>query len=201
MDDAKSKLRKIFKERRAALTEQEVAERSLQINQNFITNLLPEIYPGNSSKNSNKIFSLYLPSYNEVSTDLIAEYFRKNQIRFSYPQIIQKDQPLDFVLAQENQALAPNKFFPKILEPIVGKKVFPDFIILPLLAFDADLSRLGMGGGFFDRTLEFLKKQNSEIITIALAYEFQRAGEIMPIENTDQRLDFVVTEKIIFSAS
>ena len=193
----KSELRIFFKKQRAALTKQEVATKSQLINQNFITNLLPKIY----QRNSNKIFSLYLSSYNEVSTDLIAEHFYKNHICFSYPKIIQKNHPLDFLLAQENQVFAPNKFFPKILEPIAGEKVFPNFLILPLLTFDQDLSRLGMGGGFFDRTIEFLKKQNSEIITIALAYDFQRVNEVIKVENTDQRLDFVVTEKMIFSAS
>ena len=94
-----------------------------------------------------------------------------------------------------------NVFFPKILEPLSGNKVVPNIIIMPLLAFDPYLSRLGMGGGFFDRTIEFLKKENSQIIAIALAYDFQRHEGMLEAENTDQRLDFVVTEKMIYSAS
>jgi 5-formyltetrahydrofolate cyclo-ligase len=193
----KTELRHFFKARRASLNIDEVSQRSRQINQNFIDNLLPKIY----QKNSAKIFSLYLSSYNEVSTEVIAQHFSKNGIRFSYPKIVQKNHPLDFILADKLQTLKPNQFFQKIFEPVDGKKVHPDFIILPLLAFDPDLSRLGMGGGFFDRTIECLKRQNSAIITIGLGYQFQRTGEIMYTENTDQRLDFVVTEKIIFSPS
>lgn len=195
--EQKQNLRKIFKEKRSALSQQEIAEKSKQINQNFITNLLGKIYP----KDSQKIFSLYSSSYGEVSTNLIAQHFQQNQIKFSYPKIVQKNHHLDFVLAKQNQALEPNIFFPKILEPQNGVKVLPNLVILPLLAFDANLSRLGMGGGFFDRTIEFLKKQNSEIITIALAYDFQRLEETLPIENTDQKLDFIATETKIFSAS
>jgi len=195
--EQKQNLRKIFKEKRSQLTTQEVLAKSAQVNQNFIDHLLDEIY----AKNSDKIFSIYLSSYNEVATNVIADHFHQNKIKFSYPKIIQKDRHLDFIAAKKNQAFAPNIFFPKLQEPCAGKLVFPNYIIMPLLAFDLNLSRLGMGGGFFDRTIEFLKKQNSQIITIALAYDVQRADNMLPIDNSDQKLDFIVTETNIFSAS
>ena len=108
---------------------------------------------------------------------------------------------VEFILAEKNLHFAANQFYPKILEPVNGKKTLPDFLILPLLAFDDDLSRLGMGGGFFDRTIEKLKIEKPNLITIGLAYDFQRAGATLPTENTDQKLDFVVTEKNIFARS
>ena len=193
----KSRLREVFRKKRSALKKEEVAKKSQEINQNFITNLLPKIY----QKNSGKIFSLYLSSNNEVATDSIAEHFLANQINFSYPKIIERNQPLEFILFKKNQQFLANNFYPTIREPDCGKKILPDFLILPLLGFDHNLSRLGMGGGFFDRTINFLKKQKSSIITIGLGYEFQRLEDRLPIEITDQRLDFVVTEKMIFSAS
>jgi 5-formyltetrahydrofolate cyclo-ligase len=195
--EEKKYLRKIFKDKRAALTKNDVAKSSELIFQNFITNLLPKIY----DKNSKKKFSLYLSSQNEVSTSDFAKYFYDHHIHFCYPKIIALNHHLDFISSYENQNFEANKFFPKILEPKEGQKVLPNFIILPLLAFDSELSRLGMGGGFFDRTIEYLKTQKLEIITIGLAYDFQRADSILPIENSDQRLDFIVTETNIFSAS
>ncbi|NBV06811.1 MAG: 5-formyltetrahydrofolate cyclo-ligase [Proteobacteria bacterium] len=195
--EQKQNLRNAFKAIRSNLTKEEVSKKSEQINQNFITNFLPKIY----FRKSEKIFSLYLSSNNEVSTDLIAQYLQKNNIKFSYPKIVKKNHQLDFILAAKNQALEPSKFFSNILEPQDGEKVFPDFIILPLLAFDLDLSRLGMGGGFFDRTIEFIKQKNSSLTTIGLAYDFQRAENKLPFEKTDQKLDFIVTETNIFSAS
>jgi 5-formyltetrahydrofolate cyclo-ligase len=197
IETEKSKLREIFKQKRSSLSGEEVIKKSQQINQNFIENLLPKIY----QKNSDKIFSLYLPSGNEVATTLLSEHFKKNKIKISYPRILKKNYPLEFILADKNQQFSPNKFFSKILEPISGEKILPDFLILPLLAFDANLSRLGMGGGFFDRTIQNLKTHKSEIITIALAYDVQRLHTNLPITKTDQRLDFIVTEKNIFSAS
>ena len=53
--EQKQNLRKIFKEKRSALSQQEIVEKSKQVNQNFIDNLLGKIYP----KDSQKIFSLY----------------------------------------------------------------------------------------------------------------------------------------------
>lgn len=193
----KQKLRKVLKAKRMALSADEVFSRSQQISKNLIENLLPKIY----TKNSDKIFSLYLPASNEVSTGKIAKYFHQNQISYAFPKIVNVNSPLDFVLAQENQALVANELFPKILEPQDGTRVNPDFIILPLVAFDALNSRLGMGGGFFDRTIEFLKKQNPKIIVIGLAYDFQRLDDTLPIDDTDQKLDFIVTETAIFAAS
>lgn len=193
----KTKLRELFKKHRLALTPEEVAEKSQEICKNFITNLLPKIY----QKNSDKIFSLYLAAAQEASPKDISQLFKKNSIKFSYPRIIQKNQPLEFILTSRNQSFTANQFYPKILEPTSGKAVLPDFLILPLLAFDRDLSRLGLGGGFFDRTILQLKTQKPGIITIGLAYDFQRAHKLLPVEKTDQKLDFIVTEKNIFLRS
>ena len=148
-----------------------------------------------------KIFSIYLSSGNEVNTDGIIEHFKKNHIAFSYPKIIAKDQPLKFILDEENQDFVACNIYSTIFEPNCGKEVIPDILILPLIAFDHDLNRLGAGGGFFDRTISSLKKHHKKIITIALAYDFQRLGEALPIENTDQKLDFIVTKNKIISAS
>ena len=193
----KQALRKIFKEKRLSLNQDEITQKSKEITKNFITNLLPKIY----HKNSKEIFSIYLSSSGEVSCDGLAEYFTKNNIKFSYPKIIQKNFPLNFILAQNNQSFKPNSFYPKLLEPINGENILPNILILPLLAFDSSLARLGMGGGFFDRTIEFYKNQKLKIITIGLAYDFQRSHEALPIEKTDQKLDFIATESMIFSAS
>jgi 5-formyltetrahydrofolate cyclo-ligase len=46
----KTELRHFFKARRASLNIDEVSQRSRQINQNFIDNLLPKIYQKNSAK-------------------------------------------------------------------------------------------------------------------------------------------------------
>lgn len=189
IDSFKSTLRTLYKNKRSQLTQAEIQNKSQKINQNFIKNLLPKIL----EKNPNAIFSLYISDGQEVLTDLIAAHFINRGINFAYPKIIKKHHPLEFILSQQNQVFAANKFYPKILEPMDGKKVVPNILILPLLSFDKDLTRLGMGGGFFDRTIEFLKS-NTKIATIGLAYDLQRSSGTLPRNKTDQSLDFIVSE-------
>ncbi len=197
LDGNKSNLRKLYNEKRSALSGEDVQKKSTEINQNFIKNLLPKIY----KNNSDKIFSIYLPYGNEVRTDVIADYFSKNHVTFSYPKIIKKHHHLEFVLAEQNQSFIKSDLYNFILEPVSEKKVFPDYLLIPLLAFDKDLSRLGAGGGFFDRTIEFLKRRNPNIITIGLAYAIQMAKSKVPIDCYDQKLCYIVTEKNIFLQS
>ena len=65
-------------------------------------------------------------------------------------------------------------------------------LIIPLLAFDRRGYRLGYGGGFYDRTLEKLRKQKS-IIAIGVGYAAQEVGRV-PTGEHDQPLDYVMTE-------
>ena len=70
-----------------------------------------------------------------------------------------------------------------------------DIVLLPLVAFDAAGGRLGMGGGYYDRTFEFLKRgTGKKPKLIGLAHDFQRM-EYLPIESWDVPLDAIVTDK------
>ncbi|MDE3080068.1 MAG: 5-formyltetrahydrofolate cyclo-ligase [Paracoccaceae bacterium] len=78
------------------------------------------------------------------------------------------------------------------LIPETGDWLDPEVVIVPLVAFDARLYRLGYGGGFYDRTLEGLKARRPTP-AIGFAFAAQELPEV-PIEPTDQRLDMIVTE-------
>jgi 5-formyltetrahydrofolate cyclo-ligase len=189
----KNSLRKEFKAKRASLTESFVAEQSKKICDNFINNLFPQIYQKNLAQN----FSLYLSSNNEVDTSHIRDFFIKNHINFSYPKITNLNYELDFIAFKPDTKFTNSQFFKKVAEPQNGEKILPDILIMPLLAFDGDLQRLGMGGGFFDRTIAALKNKKSKIITIGLAYGLQRFDGNLPTENTDATLDFIVCEDVV----
>lgn len=197
VEEQKSKLRSLYRAKRSSLSTPEVNALSKMANENLIKNLLPQIL----QKNPHATFGLYLPFGKEMESEMLADFFIKNNIIFSYPIILGMDLGLDFIVSNIDQKFTTSKFFSKIIEPVEGEKIIPDVLILPLLAFDSTMTRLGMGGGFFDRTIASFKNQKSEIITIGLAYEFQRAHEPLPIQNTDQKLDFIVTEKNIFLRS
>lgn len=71
-----------------------------------------------------------------------------------------------------------------------------DVVITPLVAFDARLNRLGMGGGYYDRSLAFKKRRLSwrRPLMIGVAYSFQRV-DALPVQTWDIPLDVVITEK------
>jgi len=71
----------------------------------------------------------------------------------------------------------------------------PELLIVPLVAFDRQGGRIGYGGGFYDRTLEKLKIEKP-VLAVGFAYSCQEIEQV-PLEKTDQRLDFVITEKDI----
>lgn len=78
-----------------------------------------------------------------------------------------------------------------VLEPdeIHPQKQKTDLILVPLLAADKDFNRLGYGKGFYDR---FLKKENA--VKIGLLFDGFLVDQI-PVENFDEKLDILITEK------
>jgi len=81
--------------------------------------------------------------------------------------------------------------------PANKQEVMPSVILAPLLAFGNNGERLGYGGGYYDRTISILKLQKN-IIIIGLAYEAQKRSNI-PLNDNDQKLDWVVTEETAYS--
>jgi len=103
-------------------------------------------------------------------------------------------QQLDFILYQEETVLKPNRY--NIPEPmnndfIATEKL--DLVVLPLLGFDGQGNRLGMGAGYYDRTFQTLQKTP---FLLGLGYEEQSVSHI-PHDPWDVRLNGVVTEKRI----
>jgi 5-formyltetrahydrofolate cyclo-ligase len=74
-----------------------------------------------------------------------------------------------------------------------------DVIVVPLVAFDQEGNRLGMGGGFYDRTLAFMKQRACirRPHLVAVAFEIQKLG-VVPVDEWDVHLDAVVTEKATY---
>jgi 5-formyltetrahydrofolate cyclo-ligase len=79
-----------------------------------------------------------------------------------------------------------------ISEPKADKPMRePDILLVPLLAFDAAGWRLGYGGGYYDRTLRWLRARKA-IVAIGVAYDQQRIDAV-PHLDYDERLDWVLT--------
>ncbi len=74
-----------------------------------------------------------------------------------------------------------------------------DLVLAPLVVFDADRNRIGMGGGFYDRSFAFRKEPGSHRPQlIGVAHELQKVARLVP-EDWDVRLDMVVTDQAIYT--
>ena len=82
-----------------------------------------------------------------------------------------------------------------MLEPeVLTKKEVPDIMLVPLLAFDKKNNRLGYGGGFYDRYLNKYLNTFKNIMTVGIAFSFQRYHKL-PVSKDDVKLNYVLTEK------
>ena len=144
-------------------------------------------------KNKNikgKIIGGYYPYNNELNCFEILKNFENRRYLITLPKI-KKNFQMDFFEWTFEEPLIINKY--GIPEPTSNKLKYPNILLVPLVAYDKDLNRIGYGGGFYDRYIKKIKKRK-KIITIGLAYSFQKVKKI-PIDNFDIRLDYIITEK------
>ncbi len=117
----------------------------------------------------------------------------KNKYRISLPSI-SKNNTMNFFQWVPSDPLKINKY--GIPEPINKSKIYPDILLIPLVAFDNRLNRLGYGGGYYDRYISKFDNRN-QIIKIGIGFSFQRVKNL-PINRHDKKLDYVITEKNFF---
>ena len=67
-------------------------------------------------------------------------------------------------------------------------------MLVPLLAYDQRNFRLGYGGGFYDRYLNKYLTQHKKILTIGIAFSFQKYHKL-PVNEKDVKLNYILTEK------
>jgi 5-formyltetrahydrofolate cyclo-ligase len=103
---------------------------------------------------------------------------------------------------QNGDQLKANRF--GILEPQINKtNIVPvwslDLIFMPLVGFDRSGNRIGMGGGFYDRTLANYASQPRKPKLIGLAHGCQEVNSISQ-QSWDIPLDQIITDQEIISA-
>ena len=180
----KSKLRKKYLKIRK--------ENYFEIDKKFFSPLL-KLIKKNIKKKSIKI-ALYYPSNFELNVLRVLElkYFSDQTILLP---VTEKNSLMKFYPWKKNEVLTVNEF--GMLEPLKSKAKIPNVILVPLLAFDKDKFRLGYGKGFYDRYLNKYIKQYKDIMTVGVAFSFQKHNKL-PINKNDVKLDFILTEKGIY---
>ncbi len=149
-----------------------------------------------------KHFAIYLDADGELPTGLIIQHLLSYRKRVYLPVLYPFGKNrLWFVAFDKNSRKKINRF--KIIEPagIARRKpaVNIDVIFMPLVAFDTNGNRLGMGGGFYDRTLSDCKKQgkNKKPLLIGLAHELQKTTRLQT-NKWDIPLDSVITKQQLY---
>jgi len=141
---------------------------------------------------SNLNVALYLQHDGEVGTRHLINLLLTNQCDIYIPKIYADGRNLfTFIRYHADSKLTKNRF--GIAEPISDTAIdinLLDIIFLPLTAFDGQGNRIGMGGGFYDRTLSTVQNINAKLI--GLAYDFQEVLSC-PIDDFDKPLDGMIT--------
>ena len=144
------------------------------------------------------IIAGYYPSNYEVNILNFLEEASKKKFKIVLP-VIKSSNKMSFKPWIFKEPLYVSKF--GILEPNnLGKEIIPDLIMVPLVAFDRKLNRIGYGKGYYDRSLQKISKIKKKIITLGIAYSFQKCATI-PTNKYDFKLNYVFTEQGIISSN
>ena len=138
--------------------------------------------------------ALYYPSNFELNVLKLLEFNNLLVQNILLP-VIDQNNLMNFFSWKKNDVLLVNKF--GVLEPTKTQIKIPDVMLVPILAFDKNKYRLGYGKGYYDRYLNKYLKKFKNILTVGVAFSFQRHHKL-PINQNDVKLDFIITEKGIY---
>ena len=182
----KAALRKIMRERRAALTPEARAAASLAVRDRVDAWLASaRLAPGS-------VISGYWPIRSELDPRPAMQALAERGYRIALPVSIAQAEPLAFRAWDPGEPLAPDIM--RIEAPLPSApSVVPSLLLVPMLAFDLACRRLGYGAGFYDRTLAALRRAGATT-AVGLAFGIQEV-ERVPSGGGDAPLDAVLTER------
>jgi 5-formyltetrahydrofolate cyclo-ligase len=186
----KKELRKLYREKRAALTEKErlwmddlLLIKFQQLEIPFHVNVLLSYWP--------------LQQHAEPNTHLMTDYlqFRMPGLQLAFPVTDFTDHSMKVMLVNDDTDFRVNEY--GIAEPVNGVEIDPQelgMVFVPLLAFDARGYRVGYGKGFYDR---FLPRCSEEIISIGFSF-FDPIPAIGDIDQFDVPLTIGITPNQLY---
>lgn len=137
-----------------------------------------------------KKIGIYYSVNSEVDTIKIIDWLLKNKYKVYLPKILNyNESDMEFVQIYSLSDLEKNNhyfFEPKGIKFIDPKTL--DLLLIPLLCFDKNRNRLGMGKGFYDK---YLKRTYAK--KIGLAFQIQQ-HYLLQVNNWDEKLDLIITE-------
>ena len=187
---SRTELRKHLRRKRQSLSFEQQQQASEQLALNLLKH--PDLHRA-------RHIGIYLANDGEIDPHLYIDLARRKGIHFYLP-ILHPIYPGKLVFSPyfDGIRLSANRFgIPE--PPFPRSRRRPawalDAVLFPLVGFDENGGRLGMGGGFYDRTFAFSRiRPGMAPKLIGLAHDFQKVREL-PIEPWDVPLHGVVTDK------
>lgn len=157
----------------------------------FVEQILPIV-----AEKPRPVVALYFPRDREMDTLTLAETLWNKDFPCALPVITGGVREMLFARWNKDTELKAGAF--DIPEPAIREEVEPDIVVVPLLAFDQQGHRLGYGKGFYDVALKKLRMRKPDVLLVGLAYAEQACLFALPVEDHDEKLDFVLTPQRIF---
>jgi 5-formyltetrahydrofolate cyclo-ligase len=184
---ARKTLRAALRAKRRALSPEQRAKAARQVARNV--DRVYRLRPGLR-------VAIYASFSEELDSGPLIRLARKRGCRIFLPRIDTRTISMKFVEAVAGARETVNRLGivePHGTQPIAARWL--DLVLLPLVGFDAHGMRLGMGGGYYDRTFAFRNRHTAwrGPRLVGVAYSFQQVPSIARAPH-DVRLDAVVTE-------
>ena len=174
---SRSDQRRQLRARRRALSERERLQRSAA--------LCRQLAGQNLFRSATRI-AVYLPADGEVDTQTLIELCWSTRKKVYLPVLVPfLDNRLWFARYRPDTRLVRNRFGIAEPEIVHRQRIAPhalDLVLAPLVGFDRHGNRLGMGGGFYDRSFAFVlgRKHWRKPQLVGLAYDFQQLPSLPP---------------------
>ncbi|UAT43245.1 5-formyltetrahydrofolate cyclo-ligase [Anaplasmataceae bacterium AB001_6] len=165
-------------------------------NRNYYAQKLKENFIQNIQLKNTNIIGGYKPFDGEIDIFPLLEFLAtEKKLQIAFPKIIDKNN-MGFYMQNLSDDFIKDKNL-NCYNPSNDRiMIIPDVLFVPLVSFNENCHRLGMGKGYYDKFINFTY-QTKSILTIGFAYSIQKCENI-PLEDHDQILDYVITEDCIY---
>ena len=138
------------------------------------------------------IVSGFMPLKSEINPLPLMRTLADAGAKLALPVVAGKGRPLTMRAFTFRDVLASGVWGIREPKP-EAPEVFPDILLVPLLAFDRSGHRIGYGAGYYDMTITALRARKS-VAAVGIAFAAQEVAQV-PSTPRDARLDLVLTER------
>jgi 5-formyltetrahydrofolate cyclo-ligase len=144
------------------------------------------------------IVSGFMPLKSEINPLPLMRALAEAGAKLALPVVAGKGKPLTMRAFTFGDVLASGVWGIREPKP-EAPEVFPDILLVPLLAFDRSGHRIGYGAGYYDMTITALRARKS-VAAVGIAFAAQEVAQV-PSTPRDARLDLVLTEREVIQCN